>query len=137
MTFFNERYPVDQYVVDLRSELDALHFLAPHYRSQMWPAETHYPVGDAFPAVIQAKHGSTTLGLLTAGPLCQVLHGYASSFRSGCATPCLPSLEPVSSSLRSPFPVFAANAGIGTKSPPAVNWRNSPEDDAEDACSFA
>ena len=26
-----------------------------------------------------------------------------------------------------PLPVFAANAGIGTKSPPAVNWRNSPE----------
>lgn len=25
----NERYPVDQYVVDLRSELDALHLLAP------------------------------------------------------------------------------------------------------------
>ena len=44
MTFFNERYPVDQYVVDLRSELYALNILAPHYRSQMWPAETHYPV---------------------------------------------------------------------------------------------
>ena len=48
----NERYPVDQYVVELRTELDALHLLAPHYRSQMWLAETHYPVGDAFPAVI-------------------------------------------------------------------------------------
>ena len=46
------RYPLDQYVVDLRSELDALHLLASHYRSQMWLAETHYPVGDAFPAVI-------------------------------------------------------------------------------------
>ena len=36
-----------------------------------------------------------------------------------------------------PLPVFAANAGIGTKSSPAVNWRNSPEGDAEDARSFA
>ena len=46
------RYPLDQYVVDLRSELDDLHLLAPHYRSQMWLAETHYPVVDALPAVI-------------------------------------------------------------------------------------
>ena len=39
----SDYFRVDQYVVDLRSELDALHLLAPHYRSQMWLAETHYP----------------------------------------------------------------------------------------------
>ena len=34
-------------------------------------------------AVIQTKHGRSTLGLLTAGTLCLARLGYASSFRSG------------------------------------------------------
>lgn len=53
-------------------------------------------------AVVQTKHGRSTLGLLTAGALCRARLGYASSFRSGCAAPRLSSLEPVSSSLRTP-----------------------------------
>ena len=44
--------PSTKYVVDFRTELDDLYLLAPHYRAQMWLAETHYPVGDDFPAVI-------------------------------------------------------------------------------------
>lgn len=49
-------------------------------------------------AVIQTKHGRSTLGLLTAGNLCLARPGYASSFRSGCATRRLSSLAPASSS---------------------------------------
>lgn len=51
-------------------------------------------------AVIQTKHGRSTLGLLTAGTLCRARLGYASSFRSECAARRLSSLAPVRSSLR-------------------------------------
>ena len=53
-------------------------------------------------AVIQTKHGRSTLGLLTAGTLCRARLGYASSFRSECATRRVSFLAPVSSSLRTP-----------------------------------
>ena len=47
----NERDSVDQYVVHLRSELNALHFLAPHYRSHIRLADAHYPVRNTLSAV--------------------------------------------------------------------------------------
>ena len=50
--FLNERDSVDQYVVHLRSELNTLHFLAPHYRSHIRLADAHYPVRNTLPAVL-------------------------------------------------------------------------------------
>ena len=72
-----------------------------HYAAQCMVAFAHVgrmSVIHVPHAVVQAKHGRSTLGLLTAGTLCPARPGYASSFRLGCAAPRLSSLEPASSS---------------------------------------